>query len=411
MYEMLRAYKYRLYPTSAQQKQIDQAMSICRYVYNIGLETKIRAWQSSRINLSAYDLQKQLTEAKKEFPWLCQASSNALDASLSNLDRSLKSFFNGGGFPNFKSKRGKQSFQIKNGVRRLDTINGLLTITRIKNIPIEISRKFEGKIRTVTISKTVTGKYFSSILVLTNATLPEKKNVSEARTIGIDLGIKSFAITSDGRAFEPNRFLKNSLKRLQCLQRRASRKKKGGKNRKKFNLKIALLHEKISNQRVDYVHKITTGLVHDSQVDTFVIEDLNVSGMLKNFRLSQAVSDVSFSEFTRQMKYKSEWCGKNLITIGRFDPSSKRCSDCGVINQELTLGDREWTCACGTHHDRDLNAAKNIKHFGLEKYSRRGTPVEPVELSALAETVKQEVVLQKTARQIEKQPTTLNQGV
>jgi len=210
--------------------------------------------------------------------------------------------------------------------------------------------------------------------------------------VGIDLGIKSFVVTSDGRFYEPNRFLKNSLARLKCLQRRASRKKKGSNNRKKANLCVAILHEKITNQRADYIHKITTGLIRDNQAETFVIEDLNVVGMLKNRKLSQAISDVSFGEFFRQLAYKCEWYGKNLIQIGRFEPSSKTCSDCGAINDAITLADREWTCEkCGSAHDRDLNAAKNIKAMGLKQYSPEGIRVEPVEPRRLRRTKKQEL--------------------
>ncbi len=224
----------------------------------------------------------------------------------------------------------------------------------------------------------------------TEALRPTRKEVVNKTTIGLDVGIKSFVATSGGKIFEPNRKLKGSLKRLKCLQRRASRKKKGSNNRKKANLCVAILHEKITNQRTDYIHKVTTQLIRDNQTESFVIEDLNVAGMLKNRKLSQAIADVSFGEFFRQMKYKCDWYGKNLITIGRFEPSSKMCSDCGKINQELTLGDREWTCECGATHDRDLNAAINIRNIGLEKYSRRGTPGVPVESSAIVGAMKQE---------------------
>jgi putative transposase len=220
------------------------------------------------------------------------------------------------------------------------------------------------------------------------------KPVSETKTIGIDVGIKSFAVCSHGLSFESNRYLKNSLERLRCLQRRASRKKKGSNNRKKANKCVSILHERITNQRVDYCHKVTTGLIRDNQAETFVIEDLAVVNMLKNKKLSQAISDVSFGEFFRQLKYKSEWYGKNLIVIDRFAPSSKRCSDCGEINQELTLADREWTCVCGSHHDRDLNAAINIKHFGLQQVlnnSPVGSRGGPVESRRLRRVKKQEL--------------------
>lgn len=374
---MLKSYKYRIYPTPAQRKQIDDTLSTCRFVYNIGLETKIRAWQSAKINLSAYDLQKQLTDAKKEFPWLRNAASNALDAALENVDEAFKSFFRGGGFPRFKNKKARQSFQCKNNLRSLDFDKQLLSISKIYDVPIVVSRPPCGDIRTVTISKTKTGKYFATILAKTSSICPAKPSINPNTTIGVDVGIKSFAVTSDGRFFEPNRYLKNSLKRLQCIQRRSARKKKGSNNRNKANKRVAIIHEKIANQRIDYIHKITTTLARDSQTESFVIENLNLAGMVKNRRVSQALVDVSFGEFFRQMHYKCEWYGKNLITIDRFAPSSKRCSDCGAVNDDLTLADRKWTCECGSHHDRDLNAAKNIKFFGLNTpVGSRGGPVE-----------------------------------
>lgn len=385
---MLKTFKYRLYPTPAQQKQVDDTMSICRFVYNLGLETKVRAWQSARVNLSAYDLQKQLTDAKQEYDWLRIPASNALDATLENMDAAYRKFVNGGAFPKFKKKRSRQSFACPNNLRRINFDKQELSICKIPNIPIRVSRRFTGVIRTVTICRTPTGRYFASILVDTGEITLGKSSVNPQSTVGLDVGIKSFVVTSDGRSFEPNRFLKNSLKRLRCLQRRASRKKKGSNNRKKANLSVATLHEKITNQRVDYCQKITTQLIRDNQAESFVIEDLAVVNMLKNGKLSQAISDVSFGEFFRQMKYKCEWHGKNLIIIDRFAPSSKRCSDCGVINQALTLADREWTCECGSHHDRDYNAAKNIKFFGLN--APVGSRGEPVESRRLRRAKKQE---------------------
>lgn len=387
---MIKTYKYRLYPNKDQIVIIDRTIGVCRCVYNLALETKIRAWESAQKNLSAISLCYQLVELKREYPWIADVDSQAVQASVKRLDNSFKNFFRGSGFPKFKSKRNGGSFQCPNNVRRIDWEKSTLTIPKIKDIPIVLSRRFDGKIKTVTISKTPTGKYFASVLVDIRTELPIKGIVNPDKTIGIDVGIKSFVVTSGGRSFEPNRFLKNSLKRLQCLQRRAFRKKKGSKNRKKTNLKVALLHEKIANQRADYIHKITTQLIRDNQADTFVIEDLNISGMVQNRKLSRLISDASFGEFFRQMKYKCEWYGKNLIIINRFAPSSKRCSACGKINDELTLTDRVWTCECRAHHDRDVNAAKNIKFFGLN--TPVGSRKEPVESRRLRRAKKQEAV-------------------
>lgn len=387
---MLKAFKYRIYPNSAQAQMIDQTLDACRFVYNLALETRAYAWKASGVYLKRSELQSQLTDVLRSAKWLRGVNSQALYATLEILDRSYRAFFNGGGFPKYKSKKGRQSFRCCNNRRRIDWENSTLSIPRIKNLPIRISRRFTGSIRTVTIIKTVSGKYLASVLVETPADAPLKSPVNLDTAIGIDLGIKSFAVTSDGDTFEPNRKFKKASARLKCLQRRASRKKKGSKNKKKANLKVALLHEKISNQRADYIHKITTQLIRDSQAQSFVIEDLNVAGMVKNRNLANAISDAAFYEFGRQMQYKCEWYGKNLIVIDRFAPSSKRCSDCGALNNDLELKDREWTCSCGSHHDRDFNAAKNIKYFGLKKYSGRVTPGEPVESRRMRRAKKQE---------------------
>jgi putative transposase len=387
---MIRAYKYRIYPNKAQSEMIDKTIGVCRLVYNLALETKLYVYKSHGKKLTAFDLCYQLVELKQEYPWIAEVDSQAVQASVKRLDKSFQNFFRGGGFPKFKKKSAGGSFQCPNNVKKVDWSLSTLSIPKIKNIPIKLSRRFDGDIKTITISKTPTGKHFASILVETAEEKAATKPLNPGATIGVDVGIKSLAITSDGRVFEANRKLKDSLKRLQCLQRRASRKQKGSNNRKKANKCVAILHEKITNQRTDYIHKVTHALTHDNQVGSIIIEDLNVAGMLKNRKISQAISDVSMSEFYRQLGYKCEWYGINLIKIGRFDPSSKRCSDCGEINQELTLADREWTCPCGSTHDRDFNAAKNIKWFGFNN-SPAGSRGEPVESRRLRRASKQEL--------------------
>jgi len=274
-----------------------------------------------------------------------------------------------------------------------------ITIPKIQNIPAKLSRRFEGKIKTCTVSKTPTGKYYVSVLVDNGKELPVKPTINQDTTIGIDVGISSFVISSNGLKFEPNRFLKNKLKRLKCLQRRVSRKIKGSNNRKKSNLCVAILHEKITSCRFEYIHQVTNRLIHDNQVDSIVIEDLNISGLLANRKISQAMSDVSLGKFFEVLKYKCDWYGKNLIMIGRFDPSSKRCNNCGDIHKKLKLSERQWACSnCNAIHDRDENAADNIKWFGLQQTifknkSGRGTSEEPEELSVLAEAKIQEQIV------------------
>lgn len=393
---MLRAYKYRIYPNDSQKELIEKTFGCCRLVYNLALETKKHTWDTAGISLSAFDLCKQMVDLKAEYGWLCEVDSQALQASIKNLDKAYQKFFKGAGFPKFKSKTGRQSFQCPNNKREIDWENSTLTLPKLKNIPIRLSRKFEGKIKTVTVSRTPTGKYFASILVDDGVDIPAPLPIQIEKSIGIDTGIKSFVVTSDGREFAPNRNLKGSIDRLRVLQRRASKKKKGSVNQKKVNHRVAVLHEKISNKRLNYIHKVTSELTSDNQaISTIFVEDLNVSGLLSNHKLAQTISDVSLGKFYEILRYKCKWKGINLLKIGRFDPSSKRCSSCGGIKQDLTLKDREWTCiSCNSKHDRDVNAAKNILWYGVEQYLNNktgvGSPEGPVEMSTLVESVKQE---------------------
>lgn len=392
---MLKGYRYRIYPTSEQAAYIDRMAGCCRFVYNLALETKIRAYKDAGVNLSSYDLQKQLTELKNDCSWLRLTSSASLGWSIDNMETAFKRFYKGAGFPKFKSKKGKQSFDCLPLTKTINWDNKTLSIPKIKNIPIILSRPFNGEVRGTTIIKTVTGKYFVSILVRTSMQLPTLKPIDKQTTIGIDTGIKSFVISSDGRTFEANRKLKDNLKRLKVLQNRTSRKKKGSKNRKKANKAVAILHEKITNKRLDYIHKVTHNLTHYNQVASICIEDLNVSGLLKNHKIAQAMQDVSLSKFYEILAYKCRWQGINLIKINRFAPSSKRCSNCGSIKDKLTLDEREWVCLnCGTSHDRDENAAENIKWYGLETIFKNNTPMdsrgEPAEPLPIGRALNQE---------------------
>jgi putative transposase len=379
---MIKAYKYRIYPTEKQAILIDKTIGVCRLVYNLGLEIRMYAWKTQNRSVSAYDLCSQLKDLRKDFPWVAEVDSQALQASLLHLDKAYRMFFKGGGYPNFKSKKqGSQCYKVRGGTRKIDWDTSMLSIPKIKNIPIVLSRKFEGEIKIISISKTRTNKYFASIVVDNKLSQPIKPPTDYSKSIGIDVGINSYIVTSTGNKFAPNLKLRASLDRLKCLQARASKKTKGSKNLRKANFKIAAIHEKIRNQRHDYIHKCTTALIRDSQTESFVIESLNVKGMVKNKTLARAISDVSFGEFFRQMQYKCDWAGKNLMRIDQFAPSSKKCSSCGKVNMELTLDDRNWNCAnCGENHDRDINAAKNIRWYGFNEFkSPEDIRVEPVE--------------------------------
>lgn len=363
---MLKGYKYRFYPTSAQQEQLSNIFGQVRFVYNLGLETKITAYASNQSNVNCFALNKQITELKKDVDWL-DAPSQSLQMAMRNLDIAYHSFFRGGGFPKFKNKNSRQSFQLPQGIRFSDD-NKKVFIPKLKWVDIDFHREFNGDMKTVTVSRTTTGKYFISILVDNKKELPNKKSILKETAVGIDLGIKDFAITSDGEKFENKDFLKSTLKQLRVAQRSLTRKVKGSNGHKKQKLAVALLHEKVKNQRQDYLHKISTYLINT--YDTICLEDLAVKNMLKNHCLARAISDMGWTEFCLMLKYKAEWSGKNIQVIGRFDPSSKTCSCCGKINKELKLSMRSWTCSsCNTKHDRDVNAAINIKTFGLRNQS------------------------------------------
>lgn len=365
---MLKAYKYRIFPSEEQQSLLATIFGQIRFVYNLGLETKITAYAGNKISIDCFDLIKQVKELKDtECPWLKEAPAQALQMALRNLDNAYTNFFKGKGFPKFKNKHGKQSFQLPQGVF-LSEDNKNIFIPKLKWIGIDLHRKFKGDIKTVTVKKTVTNKYFVSILVDNKQELPSKKPINELTSVGVDLGIKDFAITSDGKKFENKDFFKSTMQKLRVAQRSLARKQKGSNHYKKQKLVVALLHEKVKNQRQDYLHKISKYLVDN--YDTICLEDLSVKNMVKNHNLARAISDMGWSEFRTMLEYKSEWQGKNLSVIGRFEPSSKTCNCCGHTNKELTLNDREWTCTgCNTKHDRDVNAAINIKNFGLRNKS------------------------------------------
>ena len=357
--KMLRAYKYRISPTNSQKELIANHIGSSRFVYNLALETKNTAYLGSKHNFSPFDLIKQLPDLKKECEWLKEVNSQSLQQSIQNMDIAFKKFFKGAGFPKFKSKhRGKQSFSIPQNVI---VENNLLIIPKFKEgIDIVLHREIKGTIKSATISVTPTGKYFVSILVDTNTEIPTKAPITENATIGIDLGIKDFAITSNGEVFKNPKNLRKAQSKLKYLQRKYSKNK--GKRTKQ---RLALLHEKVVNKRKDFLHKTSTKLIRENQ--TICLEDLAVSNMIKNHNLAQAISDASWSTFVTMLEYKADWYGKNILRIGRFAPSSKTCNCCGYINKELTLKDREWTCPkCNSVLDRDVNAAINIKSFALK---------------------------------------------
>lgn len=389
--KMLKTYVYRVYPNKEQEILLAKHFGATRFIYNWGLAKKIEEYEKNKKTLSYFDLAKQLTKLKQqeEYKWLYEVSNQTLQQSLRHLDNAFTKFFREKkGFPKFKSKkRNKNSYSFAEYIS-VDFKNKKLYIPKFQKkngLKIRVDRTFEGKIKTCTIKKTPTNKYFISVLVETNDIIPQKPKIEEKTAIGIDLGIKDFAILSTGEKIENQKNLAKLMPRLKVLQKRASKKQKDSNNRKKANLKVALLYEKITNRRNDFLHKLSHRLTHENQVNTLCLETLNVQGMIKNHKLAQAISDVSWSKFNNYLKYKTEWYGKNLIQIGRFEPSSKICSVCGNINNDLKLSDREWTCKnCNIHHDRDINASKNIVKFALQQqnlvYTGQGMSEVSVEL-------------------------------
>jgi putative transposase len=307
-------------------------------------------------------------------PWLNDVPNKILRSSLRNLGVAFKNFFkankNGGhsGYPKNKKMRDNQSIQFQGEDIKLDSRTGLLSVTKIKNIEIRLHRSFTGKIKTTTISKTKSGKYYVSFQVDDGLELPLTKPISMDKVLGVDVGLNSYIATSNGEKIDGLKPLRESEKRMVVVQKRFSRKQKGSKNSEKARIRLARIHEKIANQRLDFQHKLSHQLINDN--DAIVLESLNITGMLKNHCLAKSISDAAWSEFMRQLKYKAAWAGKTVVEIGQWEPSSKTCHSCGYKLDELPLDVREWTCPrCNTKHDRDINAAKNIKAFGMQTLS------------------------------------------
>jgi putative transposase len=336
------------------------------------LENKIKSYEQDGKAISRFELNKQIRVLKDDYEWLKEINSQSLQGATLNLENAFTKFFREkSGFPKFKSKKNPvQSFPIPQWYK-VDFENNKVYIPKIGWIKTRLHRRFDGKQRTATIKRTPTGKYYISILVDDEKQLPQKYKFDQNNTIGVDVGIKDFAVTSDGEKIDNPRYLKNSIERLKVLQKRLSRKQKGSNNYRKLKHQIAEYHEKISSQREDFQHKLSSRLISENQA--VALETLNVKGLLRNHNLAQHITDASWSSFVQKLEYKAEWYGKNIIKIGRFDPSSKICHVCGYYHQDLELKDREWECPdCKTKHDRDINASVNIKKFALDRQNLIG---------------------------------------
>jgi len=358
-----KAFKYRFFPTDEQAAELARTFGCARYVYNLALEYRSKSWQQEKKSIDYHDTASKLTEWKKEpeKAFLSEVSSVVLQQSLRNLDTAFTNFFERRAqYPKFKSRRHRQSARY--ATNAFTFRDGRIILAK-QSEPLDIawSRPLpdNAKILNLTVSRDTSGRYFVSILVETDIK-PLGKTKAE---VGIDVGIKTLATTSDGEKIENPHPLLRCEKRLKRLQRRLSRKVEGGANRKKIRFKVANLHARISDARRDALQKFTTKIARENQA--IFVEGLNVVGMVKNHNLAKHIVDAAFGEIFRELEYKAEWYGRTYFRLDKFFPSSKLCSSCGHLLDELPLSVREWDCpACGVHHDRDINAAINIRRAG-----------------------------------------------
>lgn len=374
---MLKAYKYKIKPNQQQEELLSKFFGCTRYIYNWGLNAKTSAYKENGTKVGYVELAKELTSLKQteECGWLNECTTEALQQSLRSLDNAFTAFFRKKAkYPRFKSKkRTKDSVKFINSVH-FDFENWTVKLPKLGKVKLCKNRTFNQstcKQGTCTVSRDHCGTYWCVIMVDDLQPKPTKAKLVKEMAVGIDLGIKDYAILSDGTKFSNPKHLEQSKRKLAHLQRVFARTQKDSKNHERMRVKVAKCHRNISNQRNDFLHKLSTHLVRN--YDVICLEDLNVKGMEQNHHLARAIQDAAWSEFVRQLEYKSEWNGKNVIFIGRFEPSSKLCHKCGYINKDLKLSDREWVCPiCGERHDRDVNAAINIKSIAFDKQNLVG---------------------------------------
>lgn len=394
--EMHKAFKFRLLPTKEQEVLLSKHFGCVRFIYNHFLSEKKKHYLENKTTLNFNQCAGHLVAKKKKegFEWLKEVNSQVLISTLMNLETAYGNFFRKKSkFPRFKSKKNKNSFQIPQHVSLKE--KDVVQIPKFKEgLKFIRHRGLKGIIKSATISKSTTGKYYISILCVVEKTNAHKKT---GKSIGIDLGLKDFIITSEGQRYCNPKFIKKYEVKLARKQRILSRKEKGSKGRDKARLSVAKVHEKITNSRNDMQHKVSSKLVKD--YDLIAIEDLNVKGMIKNHCLAKAVSDVAWSSFVTKLKYKAQWNDKEVIVIDRFYPSSKTCSCCDHIKESLSLDERTWTCSkCNTIHDRDVNASKNILRRALAIQSagtvdnRNGAKVRPEVVSKATKGTGDEVL-------------------
>lgn len=362
---MKKTYKYRIYANREVLSKADNWLFLCRRLYNTALEQRITIYRQNKGSISCYSQINQLPELKASFPEYREVGSQVLQEVLERLDKAYQNFFrrvrNGdgkAGFPRFRGRERYDSFTLKQSGWKLD--GKYLAVRNIGRFKLRLSRQIVGDIKTVTIRREATGKWYACFSC---ASVPVRVLEKSTSSIGIDVGIKSFLVDSEGNKIDNPAYFRQSERLLRRRQRRLCRRMKGSNRRSKARLLVAKAHERVKNQRNDFLHKVANQYI--AQYGIIFIEDLNIKGMVRNHHLSKSIADSSWGKFFELLSCQAEEAGRTLTRIPRFEPSSKTCSDCGAINKDLTLNDRQWVCqSCGVLHDRDYNAAKNINRVG-----------------------------------------------